>query len=337
MTKQAAPVRAQRRDIPTQPHADRSESLAFSLLRAMRPRQWIKNLLLFAGVVFTDTLPGLDWLQHPDPAKVTKLLAAFAAFAIFCMLSSGVYLMNDVRDANRDRQHPRKSRRPIAAGLVSVPLAIGSASALWIAALGLGGYLHFFQGFFTWKFGVLALFYLAAQFAYSAKLKDVPILDVCMIASGFVIRAMAGAAAIDTYISTWLIVCTGMLSLLIGFGKRRHEIILLGEDRADHRESLDSYSLNLIDHLVTASATGAIVMYSIYTMSSYTGRMHQRLYWTIPPVVYGVFRYIYMLHTGTKGGAPERDLLEDKHILAALLVWMAITILALKLPNFSFK
>ncbi|MEI6512350.1 MAG: decaprenyl-phosphate phosphoribosyltransferase [bacterium] len=305
-------------------------NVVIGLIGAMRPRQWVKNILLYAGVIFTGAIPGLAWFKQPNFKDISSLVEATIGFVVFCMLSSGVYLLNDVKDIEKDRQHPKKKFRPIAAGIVPCSLAITTAIVLWACALGLTAYLVLGLGLLSIKFAALSVIYLIIQIAYSSGLKNQPILDVCMISLGFILRAMAGAAAIDVSISRWLMVCTGLLSLLIGFGKRRHELVILGAEGSNHRSSLSQYSIALTDQFVTIMAAGTIVAYCMYAIESPSADTHFRLYWTIPPVLYAILRYIFLMQINEKGGAPEHDLLEDKHIMLSILIWIALSVLAFK-------
>ena len=271
------------------------------LLAAMRPRQWTKNLLLYAGIVFAAELD--------DPERWVQATAAFVAY---CLASSAAYIYNDVRDAERDRLHPLKRHRPIASGRVRPERALNVAGILAtlafavVAPLGWGS-LAYMAGF------------VALQAAYSLGLKNLPLIDVMAIAGLFVIRAAAGAEAVDVRISPWLIVCTALLALFLALAKRRGELATTGVEAG--RSVLSGYSLALVDQLVTIVAACTIVAYSLYTFESREGSAMMA---TIPFVVYGLFRYIELMHREDLGEEPENVLLKDVPILVTIAAW-AIT------------
>lgn len=276
------------------------------LIRSMRPNQWVKNTVIFAGVIFAKQF------EH-----TTDLLRVLAAFGIFCALASAVYLFNDIRDREFDRAHPQKKDRPIAAGRLSVSTAGIAAIILFagglLAAWQLGG------SFFT-----AAAAYVVLSVSYSIILKHVAVLDVMIVASGFVIRAVAGAAAIPVAISPWLIVCTSLLALFLGFGKRRSELEALGGDATTHRIALEGYTLPLLDQLIAVTTASTVVAYALYTLAPDT---HEKfgtinLIWTLPFVMYGVFRYLYLIYGANKGGNPTRALLTDPPIIINGALWL---------------
>ncbi len=278
---------------------------------AMRPRQWTKNLLLFAGLLFAEKLGDLPrvWLN-------------LLAFLSFCLISGAVYIYNDLRDVEEDRLHPRKRHRPIASG--KLPVAVATWWMLSAALLGL--VLAFW---IRPAFGGLAIAYLALSLVYSLGAKYIVILDVFLIAAGFVLRALAGAVAIDVHISGWLLACTTMLSLLLGFCKRRHELVLLGEEAVNHRATLGEYSVVLLDQFIAIASSATIITYALYTIQSATAAQHENLKYTIPLVMYGVFRYLYLVYRKDLGGAPEQVLLEDRGIQATILLWIAVAVWAI--------
>ncbi|MEP0767323.1 MAG: decaprenyl-phosphate phosphoribosyltransferase [Fimbriimonadia bacterium] len=290
-----------------------AKPLPLSLLVAMRPRQWAKNFLLFGGLIFSGSF-----------AKPELVLRSFAAFALFCALSSGVYLLNDVRDRERDALHPEKRRRPIASGRVSVGLAVGTAVVLLVAGIGLGFALDL-------GFGGVGTLYLVLQGAYTYALKQVVILDVFLVAAGFVLRALAGAVVLDVRFSPWLFLCTMMLALFLGFGKRRHELLSLGAESGMHRNALREYTPNLLDHAVVVSAACTVMSYALYTIQSTTGQSNPYLMLTIPFVLYGVLRYLYHLYTQREGGSPDKLLFQDPHLLLTVGLWVLVAILAMVL------
>ena len=275
---------------------------AEALLVSLRPRQWVKNLFVFAGIIFG--------ARAGDPVRWAEAIACFAAF---CAASSAAYLVNDVRDAPFDRLHPVKQARPIARGEVSTPLALVAAAVLALAALGIGLVLN------PLTLGLIAAF-LALQMAYSMRLKYVVLLDVLVIAALFVVRAVAGAAAVDLPISDWLVLCTALLALFLGFAKRRGELVLNGNGTATTRAVLDSYSLELVDQLLTIVAASTIVAYGLYALENAASAMPL----TMPFVLFGVFRYLLLIHRDDLGEEPERVLLRDKQLLGAVVLW-AIT------------
>jgi 4-hydroxybenzoate polyprenyltransferase len=272
-------------------------------LVALRPRQWLKNLLLFAGIIFA--------AQVDDPVRWAQATAAFVAY---CAASSAAYLVNDIRDAASDRLHPIKRRRPIARGELRTTRALvlsGGLAALSLAivtALGLPSVAYL-------------LGFVALQVAYTMKLKAVVLVDVLVIAALFVVRAAAGAVAVDVPISPWLLVCTGLLALFLALGKRRAELVLVDSDRSPGRPVLAGYSLGLVDQLLAAVAGATIVAYAVYTL---TARESHALVATVPFVVFGLFRYLQLLHRRDVGEEPENVLLGDVPILATVAVWSVL-------------
>ena len=282
-------------------------SLAFNLLISLRPGQWTKNLLVFAGLLFAKRLF--------DPAAVGD---AMAAFAIFCALSGAVYLVNDILDREIDRRHPTKARRPIASGALPVAIAASTSAVLTGSGL-LGAFV------INSKFGWVAAGYLALQVLYSAKLKHIVILDVLTIAIGFVLRAVGGAFAIDVEISQWLLVCTILLALFIALAKRRHELVLLADGATGHRPILGEYSAYLLDQMISVVTASTLVAYIFYTISPETQEKFGTalLELTIPFPIYGIFRYLYLVHRRQGGGSPAELLLTDRPLLACVALWAA--------------
>jgi 4-hydroxybenzoate polyprenyltransferase len=280
-------------------------SLAFSLLISLRPDQWTKNLLVFAGLLFGKRLL--------DPAAVAD---ATAAFAIFCALSGAIYLINDIVDRDIDRRHPLKAHRPLASGTLSVPVAAGAAVVL--IGAGLAGAFLINSGF-----GLVAAGYVALLLLYSATLKHIVILDVLTIAVGFVLRAVGGAFAIDVQISQWLLVCTILLALFIALAKRRHELLLLAAGAADHRPILGEYSAYLLDQMIAMVTASTLIAYIFYTISPETQEKFGTalLELTIPFPIYGIFRYLYLVHRREGGGSPAELLLTDRPLLACVALW----------------
>ena len=277
-------------------------SLPQAAFAALRPRQWTKNLLLFAGIIFAAKL-----------GDATRWLEAVAAFAAYCAASSASYLVNDVRDAPHDRAHPVKRARPIARGELSARFALVLAAMLvvcaflFVAPLGLA------------SVGFLATFF-ALQASYTLALKHVVLLDVMTIGGLFVVRAAAGAAAVDVRISPWLLLCTALLALFLALAKRRSELVLVGADATPGRPVLEGYSLALVDQLVTVVAASTVISYCLYT---FTARDSKAMMVTIPFVVFGVFRYLLLMHRRDLGEEPEEVLLRDLPILLCIAAWAA--------------
>src|SRR5919202_276273 len=264
--------------------------MVWPLLLALRPRQWTKNGLIFVALAFT--------LNLQDLGLVGK---AVQAFVCFCALSSAGYLLNDVMDVEADRQHPTKRLRPIAAGSVPIGLALGLG--LLLAALGLVGTFTI-----NLALGGMAVAYVALTALYSVSLKHIVLVDIFGLAAGFVLRAAAGAVAIDVPISPWLYIATMLGSLLIALGKRRAELETLGIEAAGHRRNLDAYSLEFIDQLILIVGSAALMTYALYTFSAENLPKNHSMMLTIPVVLYGLFRYLFVIRQGGVGGAPE-DLL----------------------------
>ena len=273
-----------------------------ALLVALLPRQWTKNLLLFAGIVFA--------AEIDDPGR---WLRAGLAFAVYCAASSAAYLLNDLRDLDQDRLHPLKRRRPVARGELSARTAVLAAVALAAGAVAGAAALG------ALAVGLVAAF-LSLQALYTVRLKHVVLVDVMAIAALFVVRAAAGADAVDVRISPWLLVCTALLALFLALGKRRGELVLVGAERTPGRPVLAGYSLALVDQLVTVVAAATLVSYGIYAL---TAHETQALAWTLPFVVFGVFRYLLLLHRSGVGEEPETILVTDRPILGSVALWAA--------------
>jgi 4-hydroxybenzoate polyprenyltransferase len=283
-------------------------SPALALLTSLRPRQWVKNLFVFAGVIFSQQmLTPLAW-------------TALAAFVTFCGLSGAIYLFNDVADVERDRLHPTKRLRPIASG------ALSRSTALVFGALLLTGCLA--AAFWIGPaFGLVALGYGALLTAYSVWLKHLVILDVLTVAGGFVLRAVAGAVAVEVEISGWLLICTILIALFLALGKRRHEYRSLARDAAAHRPILAEYSESFLDQMISVVTASTVTAYALYTMSPETvAKFHTRLLpLTLPFVLYGIFRYLYLLYRRDLGGNPSDLFVNDRALLLDALLWMLAT------------
>jgi 4-hydroxybenzoate polyprenyltransferase len=288
-----------------------------ALLAGVRPRQWTKNLLVFAGLIFSRHL-------H-EPTLVAR---SAAAFLLFCLLSGGIYLINDVLDAERDRSHPQKRHRPVASGRLPAPVALGVGIALLVGAAIAAFALSV-------SFGVVALAYAALLTAYSTGLKHVVIVDTLIIAAGFVLRALAGVVVLDIELSNWLLLCTILLALFLTFGKRRHELLALDAGAADHRPILEEYSPQLLDQMIAVVTASTLMAYALYTMAPETQTKLEttRLPLTIPFVLYGIFRYLYLLYRRDLGGNPSELFLTDRALLLAVALWGAAVIVILYLAR----
>jgi len=285
---------------------------------SLRPKQWIKNLILFAALIFSEK--GL--LFEP-----VAWLYAFAGFIIFCALSGSVYLLNDIADVEKDRLHPQKSLRPIAAGELS--MTEGKAALIIILLISLTAAYYLSELFFS-----MALAYFMLNLAYSFKLKNMVILDVMCIAIGFVLRATAGVGALKSlepsiYISHWLVLSTMMLAMFLGLAKRRQEIATYHDEAIHHRNILSQYSLNFIDQMTSILAAMAILTYSFYTVSADTIAKFgsDRLIYTVPMVLYGVLRYLYLIHIQDQGENPSEVVMHDRPLQVNLLIWALFVIL----------
>jgi 4-hydroxybenzoate polyprenyltransferase len=283
--------------------------IVLHLLVSLRPGQWTKNLLVFAGILFGRRL-----------FDAGALVDAVSAFAVFCVLSGVVYLVNDVSDRESDREHPLKARRPIASGELPVPVAVTAAIVLGMAALAGAAALGL-------RFVGVAAGYLALQLLYSARLKHLVIIDVLTLAIGFVLRAVAGAVAVNVEISHWLLVCTILLALFIALAKRRREITLLAGDAALHRPILGEYSPYLLDQMIAVVTASTLMAYVFYTISPETQEKFGTpwLGLTIPFPLYGIFRYLYLVHRREGGGSPADLLLADRPLLICVALW-ALTV-----------
>jgi 4-hydroxybenzoate polyprenyltransferase len=293
-----------------------SVSTARLLFTSVRPEQWTKNLFVFAGLLFGGRL-----LEVADAAYAT------ATFVIFCALSGAVYLFNDVADREGDRMHPLKSSRPIAAAMLPVRTAVITAGILGAGAILAAALLKP-------QLGAVAGVYLILLLLYSAFLKHVVIVDVLTISTGFVLRAVAGAVAVSVPISHWLLVCTTLLALFLALSKRRHELTLLAESATEHRRILTEYSPYLLDQMIGVVTASTLVAYAIYSTSPETAeKLHtDRLGLTIPFVLYGIFRYLYLVHQKRGGGSPSTLLLTDRPLLTCVALWVLSVIVILYTP-----
>lgn len=282
------------------------------LVRAMRPSQWIKNAIVYAALVFDGKL--LD----PDLFLRTTFIAL-----CFCLVSSSVYLLNDLVDMENDRQHPRKRLRPLPSGQLSPRLATAAAIGFGVVGMLAATWVDFWAG-------VVTAVYLLQNVAYSFYLKNFVIVDVMVLSLGFLLRVAAGVVVVDVAnFSPWLYVCVTLLSLFLGFGKRRHEITLLAEEAANHRASLEQYNLQLLDQLIGIVTTSTLVAYTFYSFEAQTALAGGgRMLLTVPFVFYFIARYLYLIHVRKQGGAPDELLLQDRPLLINSLLWM-LTVTAL--------
>ncbi len=285
-------------------------SMLVNLLKTMRPKQWSKNVFIFTALVFDEKL------FTPAP-----LLRTIAAFVLFCLTSSAVYLINDVADIEKDRQHPTKRLRPLPAGQLKPSVAIAAGALIPLITLPLSFLLDL-------KFGLIILTYLLTMIAYSFALKNIIILDVLTVAAGFVLRVAAGAIVVDVErFSPWLYICATLVALFIGFSRRRHELVLLPENAKTHRASLNEYNLPLLDEMISVVTSATVIAYSLYTFSAPNLPANHAMMLTIPFVLYGVFRYLYLIHVKNKGGTPEEIFLSDLPMIIALGLW-ALAVIA---------
>jgi 4-hydroxybenzoate polyprenyltransferase len=292
------------------------EALLIGLIKTMRPKQWVKNIFVFAPLVFDKKLLELDYLAQ-----------TVAGFVLLCVVSGTVYIINDVADADKDRQHPRKRERPIASGKVSVGAAVTLAIILLLIALPLAFLLDP-------VFGAIASGYLLIQVAYSFWLKNVVIIDVMIIAAGFLMRVAAGVPLADAPISPWLYICMTLLALLIGFGKRRHELTLLKENANAHRQSLEDYNISLLDHVISIVTASILLAYALYTFSAPNLPEEHTMMLSIPFLLYAIFRYLYLIHVKGMGGAPEEIVFSDRPLQVSVVLWgLSVIVVLYALPR----
>jgi 4-hydroxybenzoate polyprenyltransferase len=286
--------------------ATRSQAPVKDFFLSLRPHQWTKNLIIFAALVFAKELE--------DP---NHLLLSVCAFVTFCVLSSAVYLLNDVVDYDKDRFHPLKSQRPIAGGRISRSFAATSGIALYAVALLVAFLIN--PGFFQ-----IALIYSAITIGYTYYFKNIAILDVMAISMGFVLRAVAGGVVIGVEASFWLLLCTFLLAMFLALSKRRHELVLLSEDATKHRTNLAEYSPYLLDQMIGVVTASCVLAYTLYTVSEETvAKFHtDKLSFTVPFVIFGIFRYLYLIHQKNEGGSPSIHLYSDKPLLVSIILWV---------------
>jgi len=285
-----------------------------ALLQTMRPKQWSKNIFIFGALVFDKKLF--------EPIYFLKTLAAFV---MFCLLSSAVYIINDLGDIEKDRQHPVKRHRPLASGRLKPLAAAGTAVGFLVVLLPLAFVLNV-------GFGVAALAYLINNLLYTFWLKNVVIIDVLSVAAGFVLRVVAGVVVVSAErFSPWMYICMTLLALFLGFGKRRHELALLASDANNHRRVLDDYNLPFLDEMMGVVTASTVMAYATYTFSAAGLPSNHSMMLTVPFVLYAIFRYLYLIHVQGKGGAPEEILLGDLPFLVDVTLWGVLVILLLYL------
>lgn len=283
------------------------------IIISMRPRQWLKNGFVFAALVFSRSFTDTGAVLH-----------ALAAFVIFSLLSGAIYLFNDLADVAEDRLHAAKRGRPIARGSLSPRAARTAAIAAGAIALA-GAFL------INTRLGLLAAGYLLLMLLYSWRLKRVVIVDALTIAFGFILRVTAGGVAISVPVSEWLLICTFLLALFLALCKRRHELVLLGDGAGAHREILSEYSAVLLDQMIAVVTSSTVMAYGLYTLWPRTRvEISPRLYYSIPFVLYGIFRYLYLVHRKEGGGEPGRTLVTDRSLLIDVLLWVAAVIAILR-------
>ena len=274
--------------------------------KSLRPKQWSKNLFVFSALLFSQNILSLP-----------PLLNVLSAFFVFCLLSGSLYVLNDIVDIEQDKNHPLKSYRPLASGKLNISHAKVFLVFIIPLSLGISYYLNL-------SFFIVALSYFLLQIAYTFSLKHIIILDVLAIASGFVLRVVAGAVVIDVDISSWLLICTLLLSLFLGLSKRRHELIVLEKDAHSHRNVLKDYSPYLLDQMISVVSSSTVMAYALYTISDDTIDKFgtENLIFTVPFVLYGIFRYLYLIHQKEEGGDPENILVSDKPLMIDILLWV---------------
>lgn len=286
--------------------------IALALLRTMRPHQWTKNVFIVAGIVFDGQLLVID-----------SLLRVGVAFVLLCLSAGTIYIINDLVDIEKDRQHPKKRHRPLPSGQLPVRVAIGAAVVLPVVTLGAALA-------FSPALAVVLLAYIVLQIAYSFSLKNIVLLDVFTISAGFMLRVVAGVVVIEVArFSPWLYVCMGFLSLFLAVGKRRQELIMLDEKAANVRTTYKQYTLPLLDEMLRMVMTGSVLAYTLYTFES--DPMRPGLLLTIPFVLYAIMRYLYLMHVEGKGGAPEEVLFEDKPFFISVALWGLTVLIVLYL------
>jgi 4-hydroxybenzoate polyprenyltransferase len=282
-----------------------------NLILSLRIPDWIKNSFIFAALIFSEHL-----------FETSYIIKTVAAFFLFSLLSSAGYLINDIIDIQEDKKHPTKNSRPIASGKLPIKIALSTSIILLITSLSLGFLLNR-------NFGIILIFYFTFEILYCFFLKQKVILDVFGIAGGFILRVIAGGIVINVEISHWLLICTGLMSLFLGFSKRRHELTILGETAHQHRKVLLEYSPYFLDQMISISTTSTLIAYILYTISPETIQKFNtdKLILTTPFVLYGIFRYLYLIHKKGQGGSPTKLLLTDFPLLVDIVMWIFVSII----------
>jgi len=291
----------------------KNHATARAWIRLLQPIQWSKNGVVFAGVVFAR--------RASDPQE---LIRAVLAFVVFCMISSAVYVFNDWKDIDRDRHHPTKRARPLASGQIQPRIALIVAGFLAIGGSVLGAMV-------SWWLLLVCIAYLLMMVAYTLKLKHIVILDVFVIAAGFILRAVAGAAAVSVPVSSWLLLCTFFLALFLGFCKRRNEIRMLNTSASLHRPSLGGYTVATLDQFIGLTAAATLMAYSMYTFVSTYVPQNDAMMLTIPFVAFAIFRYLFLVYGRNLGGSPESLLLKDAPLFASIFLWGVCVVAVLSL------
>jgi len=284
-----------------------------ALIAAMRPKQWTKNLVIFAGLVFSQNFFHLGFLE-----------VSVLAFIAFCLNASSVYIINDIKDLEQDRLHPVKKFRPLPAGRISTRQAAFLSVILAVISLALAFWLNL-------HYGALLALYWVMMIVYSFALKHVVIVDIMIISAGFIIRAISGAVVLDVMISRWLLACAIFLSLFLILAKRRNEIVELGANASEHRAILDEYGERFLDQMIAVVTACTVISYVLYTVDPGTvQKFHTaNLILTVPFVIYGIFRYLYLVYQKNMGGRPEMILLADRPLLLSVFLWVAVSVFIL--------
>jgi 4-hydroxybenzoate polyprenyltransferase len=283
--------------------AEEVSAMLRPLMETMRPKQWAKNMFIFAGLVFGKKL------MHPQ-----LLIGNLLTFALFCLMSSTVYLVNDLADIDRDRQHPTKKQRPLPSGRLLPRTAVIAAALFAVVSIPSALLLDP-------QVGLISVAYLATMMAYSLLLKNFVIVDVLVVSAGYVLRVAAGVVVTGVPFSAWLYVCTTLLALFISFSRRRHELLILEGTADEHRSTLSEYSTRLLDEMISVVTSTTVIAYSLYTFSAPNAPSDQSMMLTIPFVLYGVFRYLYLIHITGEGGTPEDIVFRDKPLLIDIALW----------------
>lgn len=284
--------------------------MLYYLLKTMRPRQWIKNLLVYIPLVFTIR----QYWRPFSPEMYLYFGKATAAFLLFCAFSGVIYLINDIVDIEKDRAHPTKRNRPLASGALKRSQAIGAVVVLLLVAVPIALLLDF-------RFGLAGVAYILLMLLYSFVLKNIVIIDVFTLAAGFVLRVVAGALAIGVPPSAWLYVLTMLVALFVGFSKRRHELVLLEGNASNHRLILKEYTPEVLDEMIAVTTASAVMTYSLYTFTAENLPKNHQMMLTIPLLIYVIFRLLYLVHVKHEGGSPEELVLRDRPLFSAIVAW----------------